>query len=233
MNQDHVIDIQGRALISMCKTTSHVIANGRLAQDKHGNYTFSSSRGLSVTDYLLMQKDTLDQNFVKEFEVLDWTEFSDHAALYFSLNMKNHTKNTPLNTNESNTTETKKIVFDETKINEFNTLIKETNQNINTVFDENKTVDEKISILTKYLQENSACIFGKVIKTNPHNRQHKKPEWFDSTCKNAKNNFKHAKVLSIKVKLLKIDTILFSTEQNITIYAEKQNTAIESKKGHG
>ena len=141
-----------------------------------------------------MQKDTLDQNFVKEFEVLDWTEFSDHAALYFSLNMKNHTKNTPLNTYESYTTETKKIVFDETKINEFNTLIKETNQNINTVFDENKTVDEKISILTKYLQENSACIFGKVIKTNPHNRQHKQPEWFDSTCKNAKkNNFKHAR----------------------------------------
>jgi len=40
-------------------------------------------------------------------------------------------------------------------------------------------------------------------------------------------------MLSIKLKLLKIDTILFSTKQNKTIYAEKQNTAIESKKGHG
>jgi hypothetical protein len=107
--------------------------------------------------------------------------------------MKNHTKKTPFNINESNTTETKKIVFDESKINEFNTLIKNTIQNLNTLFDENKTVDEKTSILTKYLQENSACIFGKVIKINSHNRQHKKPQWFDSTCKNAKDNFKHAK----------------------------------------
>jgi hypothetical protein len=85
------------------------------------------------------------------------------------------------------------------------------------VFDENKTVDEKTSILTKYLQENSACIFGKVIKINSHNRQHKKHNGSIQPVKMQKTISNTQKMLSIKVKLMQTDTILFSTEQNITM----------------
>jgi len=53
-NHDKVTDNHGQKLISLCKSTSHVIVNGRFKNDKNGQYTFVSPRGLSVTDYLLV-----------------------------------------------------------------------------------------------------------------------------------------------------------------------------------
>ena len=53
-NQDTVSDKNGERLINLCKSTGHFIANGRLSNDKLGNYTFCSTRGHSVTDYLLI-----------------------------------------------------------------------------------------------------------------------------------------------------------------------------------
>ena len=55
-NDDHVIESNGKKLISTCKATDHITANGRLYGDKYGSYTFCSQRGLSVTDYLLLNK---------------------------------------------------------------------------------------------------------------------------------------------------------------------------------
>ena len=77
-NKDHVIDINGRRLIA----TDHIITNGRLLNDRDGNYTFCSSRGLSITDYLLVNKFNI--NSITEFEILNWNNFSDHAVLYFN-----------------------------------------------------------------------------------------------------------------------------------------------------
>ena len=59
-NEDKVIDSHGRKLIDLCKTTDHAIVNGRLSNDQNGNFTFCSTRGLSVTDYLLTYKFNLD-----------------------------------------------------------------------------------------------------------------------------------------------------------------------------
>ena len=44
-NQDPVSDKNGEKLINLCKSTGHFIANGRLSNDKLGNYTFCSTRG--------------------------------------------------------------------------------------------------------------------------------------------------------------------------------------------
>ena len=77
---DHVIDNNGRKLLSLCKSTNHMI--GRLFNDKDGSFTFCSERGLSVTNYLLTN--IFDIDSLKNFKVLDWNNFSDHAALHFS-----------------------------------------------------------------------------------------------------------------------------------------------------
>ena len=45
-NQDHTIDNNGQKLISLCKSTDHIIANGRLYDDQDGKYMFCSTRGL-------------------------------------------------------------------------------------------------------------------------------------------------------------------------------------------
>ena len=80
--QDHVTDINGQRLITLCKSTSHIIANGRLLNDRLGNFTFCSTRGLSVTDYLLLN--IFDIDSINNFEILNWNSFSDHAALHFT-----------------------------------------------------------------------------------------------------------------------------------------------------
>lgn len=49
-NKVHVIDHNGQKLISLCKATENIIANGRLHNDRESNFTICSSRGLSVTD---------------------------------------------------------------------------------------------------------------------------------------------------------------------------------------
>ena len=63
-----------------------MIANGRLYNDKDGNFTFCSERGLNITDYLLVN--LFDFDSLQTFEILDWNNFSDHAALYFSFMTK-------------------------------------------------------------------------------------------------------------------------------------------------
>ena len=85
-NKDHVLDNNGKKLLSLCKSTNHIIANGRLLQDIEGNYTFCFQRGLSVTDYLLLNIN--DINTLQNFEILNWTHFSDHAAFFFSFKKK-------------------------------------------------------------------------------------------------------------------------------------------------
>ena len=113
MNEDHMTDSQGRALISMCKSSNHIIANGRIPKDKAGNYTFTSPRGLSVTDYSLIHHDSYNRNVIHEFEILDWTEFSDHAGLYFSFLTE---KNVNIQNNKTETKQQEvKIIFDNDK----------------------------------------------------------------------------------------------------------------------
>ena len=82
-HKDHVLDNNGKKLLSLCKSTNHIIANSRLLQGIEGNCTFCSQRGLSVTDDLLLNMN--DINMLHNFEILNWTHFSDHAALSFSL----------------------------------------------------------------------------------------------------------------------------------------------------
>ena len=109
-NMDHIIDNNGRKLISLCKSTDHIIANGRLSGDQDGKHTFCSARGLSVTDYLLLNIN--DIMSIHNFIILDWNNFSDHAPVYFSFE-----KHSPRKTDtQDNCTYEQKIVFNEEKI---------------------------------------------------------------------------------------------------------------------
>ena len=89
-NRDDVIDNNGRKLIALCKSTDHIIANGRLCNDLEGNYTFMSSRGSSVTDFLILSK--YDTNLLHDFRILDFSIFSDHAPIYFTFLTKDIVK---------------------------------------------------------------------------------------------------------------------------------------------
>ena len=54
-SRDIVLDNYGRRLLDLCKSTDLLIANGRLGDDKDiGEFTYVTSRGRSVVDYLLL-----------------------------------------------------------------------------------------------------------------------------------------------------------------------------------
>ena len=55
------MDINGKRLLELCKTTQLLIANGRLGHDTGlGEYTSIGSNGRCVVDYLLLSRDYFD-----------------------------------------------------------------------------------------------------------------------------------------------------------------------------
>ena len=87
-NVDTTIDGNGRRLLSLCKSTSHIIANGRLHNDVPGGFTYSSIRGNSTVDYLLLKVE--DIHVLNNFKVLDRNEFSDHFVKMKNRKCKNN-----------------------------------------------------------------------------------------------------------------------------------------------
>ena len=86
VNCGHLVDSNGRKLISLCKSRKHVIANGRLHKDEQGNFTFCSSRGLSVTEYWLLN--VKEVQALSNFDILDFNEFRALAILLYSFKRK-------------------------------------------------------------------------------------------------------------------------------------------------
>ena len=98
-----------------CKTLYYDIHG-----DKNGNYTFSSQRGLSVTDYLLLNKNDIIS--LHDFKILKWSPVSDHAAVYFTFNMQCINDEN----SKSNRLSDQRLIFNEEKVPEFKELLKNT-----------------------------------------------------------------------------------------------------------
>ncbi|VDI46083.1 Hypothetical predicted protein [Mytilus galloprovincialis] len=59
-SMDKTVNAFGRKLLQMCFNTGLVVANGRLCNDKNGNFTFCTAKGRSVNDYLLVPRANVD-----------------------------------------------------------------------------------------------------------------------------------------------------------------------------
>ena len=188
-NNDYMIDSNGKKLISMCKATDHIIANGRFYGDKYGSYTFCSQRSLSVTDYHLLNKYEIIS--LHNFKTLKWNSFSDHAAVYFSFKTKCTNR---ANMQPNGMPEQKKNIFNEEKVPEFRELLENT---INNIYIDNESETNPVlpvETLTTFLHEKANIVFGKNIKTDTDksgkSSSNQKPKWFDEKCFSAKQEFK-------------------------------------------
>ena len=188
-NMDHVIDANGRKLISLCKSISHVITNGRTHSDAGiGQFTFCSSRGQSVTDYLLLSP--CDIMHIHDFSIHEWSEYSDHAALCFSILIlkEKHILKTENNARKNED----RIIWNKDKADDFKNLLqKEINSLSNLSINENVDVVSQVNCLSSFLYENALKIFGKKCKYgfNPKYKT-RSSLWFDNNCKVAKEEFK-------------------------------------------
>lgn len=187
-NQDKVIDINGRKLLNLCKSTGFYIVNGRIGKDKDlGTFTFCSTRGLSTTDYLLTHNTNL--HTIHDFEIGEFNSFSDHAPIIFTLKLK--TCITSKSQDNENCTEPIKIVWDENKKHDFIELLKSTSTDLNNINNNDITVNDYTNSLTKYIHTNALKIFGKIrTKKTTTTATKKQAKWFDAKCYNAKQEFK-------------------------------------------
>ena len=78
-SEDTCTNSFGRKLIRLCKATGLRLCNGRISGDEHGKITFFNHLGTSVIDYALTDSKLLEH--VKNFRVLDFNEWSDHAPI--------------------------------------------------------------------------------------------------------------------------------------------------------
>ena len=106
-----------------------IIANGRLHHDKNiGNFTYCSQTGLSTVDYLLLHPN--DIQFLDDFNVLEFNEFSDHSPLYFTFQLKQSiTRGIHHGNHEQQSSN--QIRFNEAKIPLFRTQLMNNNEVLN------------------------------------------------------------------------------------------------------
>jgi len=83
-SMDKTVNSFGRKLLQMCFNTGLNVANGRLCNDRSGNFTFCTNKGRSVSGYLLLSPNNF--KMLSDFEVLQMNEFSDHMLLFFEFN---------------------------------------------------------------------------------------------------------------------------------------------------
>ena len=179
VNSDHVLDAHGRRLLLLCQSAGLLIANGRVHEDNHlGEHTFISSNGTSVVDYLLTSP--IDMEYLSNFKILDFNEFSDHAPLFFSMATK-----TFQNTQSAKpaTRSELKIVYDQSKAADFTSELMNNNEVLHRLTDcvNNSTVDSIVNSFTEYMYATAARVFGRETQTNdrpqPNLSQNK---WFDA-----------------------------------------------------
>ena len=107
--------MHGRRLIELCQSTSFILGNGRLHNDRGiGDYTFHSRIGSSTVDYVLLYSP--DIKYITKFEIEEITEFSDHCGISFSVQCNEEELS---DSNNNVNPQTMYIVFDETKVDRF------------------------------------------------------------------------------------------------------------------
>ena len=85
-SKDQNVNSYGRRLITLCRESGLRIINGRQTSDKFGEITFQNRQGTSVIDIACIHFTSFD--IVADFEVGDFTEFSDHAPICLTLRIR-------------------------------------------------------------------------------------------------------------------------------------------------
>ncbi len=195
-NLDEKVNNYGRKLIDFCIGKRLHIINGRTQGDFFGNFTCLKYNGCSTVDYNIINKDMIE--YVKSFQVLQFSELSDHKPLSLELDMNIQEFDIDSDDILLSDVPGKYIFNDDSKIKYRNTLLHpETQEKINCFLDNSfsptldgidKAVDEFTNILKDSARKSARFVKPKMRKEIP------KP-WFDANCFEARKNFNFVKKL--------------------------------------
>ncbi|ESO88701.1 hypothetical protein LOTGIDRAFT_165489 [Lottia gigantea] len=202
-SEDVVVNNFGRKLLDLCKSIGCVIVNGRQGSDSNvGKFTFNSSRGSSVIDYVLA--DPFSFECLSNFTVENASEFSDHCALSFGFNYNPETVNLK---RPPESLETVFIKWDSKRSDEFRQSL--TNQliKLNELVDSYASCND-VNILVKNITslfyDISVSCFGRKQKIRNNSRRFssklKHNEWYDSNCRKARSKFNRSRNRFVKTR---------------------------------
>ena len=195
VSKDKILDDHGKRLLQLCKSTNLLIGNGRLCKDTcDGEYTFINSNGCSVVDYLLLSHN--DFNIITQFEIQPLNEFSDHCAIFFTIERKN----TMTESRDSTTTNEQYIAWDESRAEAFRQLLLDNNDTLlqlTTNLNDN-SINQSIEAFTTYIQKHALSIFGREKKS--FSTRNAKNKWFDKKCYEAKRKFSKCRNVFLRHK---------------------------------
>ena len=169
---------------------------GSVISTIRAGFTFASHNGLSVVDYLLCS--VADSQYINQFCILNFNEFSDHSPILFSLSSKYFRQQTPNDPNQN--TRGQRLFYNEAKVfifrNQLNTcdcVLSQLIDNVNI-----GQVDSIVLSFTNYVYDCAACAFCKTGRGKPSTKPKKR--WFDDKCIQAMNEFKRARNQFLKNK---------------------------------
>ena len=199
LNMDRTIDSYGRKLLDLCCNTGLLIVNGRLYNDRTGEFTCCSNNGLSTVDYLLTSYECF--SLLSNFTVLHFNEFSDHAPLHFSFHKYVHEPE--VRTNEY--VNPPRIKWDSSKFPQFNNLLSDKILRIReTMTSSDYSIDHVVTQLTDVLNETAFSVFDSKTQGQGHPRARglttPKKKWFNSECATARKEFRRYRNIFINDK---------------------------------
>ena len=177
-------------MLDLCKATGLRIANGRIGEDATiGSYTYTNV-GSSTIDYLLLKQNSFP--VIKNFKVMEFNMFSDHAPLYIEISCCTHdTRNRENHDYEFYKWDSdKKDTFRRGLISQLpllNDIVKPENLNERNI---SETVNEFVNVINTVAEP--------LFRVKGHNSQkginckRSSMEWFDRDCKDAKEVYLNA-----------------------------------------
>ena len=189
LNIDKKINAHGRKLLNLCKSTGHLIQNGRNNPESTNVYTCYRHNGQSTVDYLLSKKE--DAYLLKKFTIHPRTVDSDHCAITFSLPLRAKNKRKNISRKQSRKKRNiSKYKFDKSKLPDYHIKLSssENTQHLDdflcSIISEDKThgnvIDDFYDCIIPPIKESFEPVKEQKQNKFPKN------DWFDEECKNLK-----------------------------------------------
>lgn len=178
--KDGISNARGKSLFQICLDSDLVYLNGLLPGDSEGNFTFVSSRGASIVDYIIVSKTILD-SYICDFSV-NPVLGSDHLPLTTNLVFENVISNRQ-SSNNSSQSKARRALWRPELVDKFNSDIIEKFRS-----DENNPEDV-IAKFTEVVEQNGLICN---IFTNNNSKFIPKNSWYDSECYKLKSNLQKA-----------------------------------------
>ncbi len=206
VTQDKTVNEYGNRLFELCQNNALYVCNGRVGMDAVKGKT--TSKDTSIIDYVVCSPAVLCN--VLKFEVLEFDHlFSDiHCALSVCIEMyqahaSNRRQVAPEQVAppaECGDTHDKKIIWDQSKVDQFKTLVEAfiTDRNLEDITDVNILCNNVSSVFHRAAKEvfKSTCITCKQNESPTTNqvKNTKIPKpWFDEVCKQKRRHYKFTK----------------------------------------